>query len=579
MSTPVSWSVNNSQDLGGSQSEEFVGGDSRYGIYMPGVKAVYPSAKKIIRCRVLPARDLSLSVNDAAFAESFIQYRDSGSPRIDEDTKSPAFTSWYTMIVEYTMIGNLKTSVLSPITLQRLGVQGADVRDPYNIVRKYAKDNARWAHLLEQKLGVGKNSTDILPKLKFSGLMNVLAFDPQTNAPDNALMKLSLTALKDLKGKLTAPRPAAQQPVTNDEWANMFMLGDITSPLYGLMATVQSTQLGTISTAAMHFSQSAFLLQGHQSFAIDPNSPFGKSVLAGRYNFFSDKVLKILPFQDLVELMVADGSIPYDLIQEALCNVCAVPARPANAPSAVSSPGASPGGFAPPPQAFVPPPVAAPAQQAFNPPTPQQQAQAWAPPAVQQVSGQASPVVSATTLAQATNPPASQPAAWTPPPPPVQQTAWVPPPPPAPVAPVVKYYVVENGQTVSTNQDGINRLFVTAPTTSAIREGETTWKTVSDFASKVTPAVTPPYTPPPPAYVAPQPQVQQAPVQPPTQGFAAGPATPPVSTAVPGVPNTNKLSPEQQTKLESLIATISSGQTLAPEQLAEYASLIRTANS
>ncbi len=569
MSTPVSWSVNNSQDLGGSQSEEFVGGDSRYGIYMPGVKAVYPSAKKIIRCRVLPARDLSLSVNDAAFAESFIPYRDSASPRIDEDTKSPAFTSWYTMIVEYTMIGNLKTSVLSPITLQRLGVQGADVRDPYNIVRKYAKDNARWAHLLEQKLGVGKNSTDILPKLKFSGIMNVLAFDPQTNQPDNALMKLSFTSLKDLKGKLTAPRPAAQQPVTNDEWSNMFMLGDITSPLYGLMGTVQSTQLGTISTAAMHFSQSAFLLQGHQTYPIDPNTPFGKAALAGRYNFFSDKVLKILPFQDLVELMVADGSIPYDLIQEALCNVCAVPARPANAPTVSVT--ASP-------QAFTPPPVASPAQQAFNPPTPPQST-SWAPPAVQQASGLASPVSNTQTPASVT---AGAPAVWTPPPPPVQAPVWTPPPPPV-VAPAVKYYVVENGQTVSTNQDGINRLFVTAPTTSAIREGETTWKTVSDFASKVqvapvqqAPAYVPPHAPPvqqAPAYVPPV----QAPAQ--TQGFPVGPATPPVSTAVPGVPNTNKLTPEQQQKLDSLINLISGGQTLAPEQLAEYASLIRVANS
>jgi hypothetical protein len=589
MSSPVSWQVTDPSNLGGSQSEEFGGGDSRYGIFQPGVKAVYPSAKKNVQCRFLPARDLSLSVNDAAFATSFVPYRDRAGGRIDEDTKSPAFTSWYTMIVEYTMIGNSRTSFLSPVTLQRLGVQNADVRDPLNIIRKYAKDNARWAHLLESKLGQGKQSTDLIPKMKFSALTNVLAFDDRNGQPEVALMKLSGTALKDMKSKLTAPRPAAQPPISDDEWANMFMLGDITSPLYGLMAVIQPTTLGTISTSAPHFSQSPFMLQGHRQYAIDPNTPFGQDVLTRRYNFFSDKVLKVLPFQELVEWVVADGAIPYDLIQEALGNVCALPPRPNNAPSAISQPGAAPsGGFAPSPTGgFGSSTPTMPAPGGFTPGafTPPAGGGMWAggaafspPPAAAQPTAPVIPPAPPVTPP----PPPPPPAPVIPPAPPV-----TPPPPPPPTEP--KFWVSNNGGVMSLTKSGVLDLLKQGWNGPVMAENQAGgWKTAADFGISI---------PTPVANVGTQqlvtqasqatvptvPQFQQGPTVQPTvptvPQFQQGPATPPTSTAVPTAGNPSKLSADKQARLDGYIAAISGGQTLAPDQLADYALLVRESQS
>ena len=582
MSTPVSWAVTNQSGLGGSQSEEFGGGDSRYGIFQQGVKAVYASAKKNVRCRFLPARDLSLSVNDAAFAGSVVPYRDRASGRIDEDTKSPAFTAWYTMIVEYTMIGNSRTSFLSPITLQRLGVQNADVRDPLNIIRKYAKDNVRWASLLEAKLGQGKTASELLPKLKFSALTNTLAFDDRNGQPDVALMKLSFTAFKNFKEKLTAPRPAAQPALSNDEWAQMFMLGDVTHPLYGLLAIMQQTTVGTIQTCTPHFSQSPYALQGHQQYPIDPNTPFGKDVLEKRYNFFSDKVLKVLPFQDLVEWVVGDGAIPYELVQEALGNICAIPPRPANAPSAISQPGASPtGGFAPAPGGFAPPTggFAQPAQNGFTaPPLPAMSAAAggFAPP-----SDFAAPPMSFAPppSSYGTQPVEATPAQtmWTPPPP----APVTPPPPPAPVTPppppvVVepKFWVSNNGGVTGLTKSGVLDLMKQGWNGPVMAENQVGgWKTAADFGLSIQAAPTPPPAPTAPVAPTPPPPPAAPSFQ---QGFPAqGPATPPASTAVPAAGNASKLTPEKQARLDSYIAAISSGQTLQPDQLADYANMVR----
>lgn len=568
MSTPVSWAVTDQSGLGGSQSEEFGGGDSRYGIFQQGVKAVYASAKKNVRCRFLPARDLSLSVNDAAFAGSVVPYRDRASGRIDEDTKSPAFTAWYTMIVEYTMIGNSRTSFLSPITLQRLGVQNADVRDPLNIIRKYAKDNVRWAHLLEAKIGQGKTASELLPKLKFSALTNTLAFDERNGQPDVALMKLSFTAFKNFKEKLTAPRPAAQPALSSDEWAQMFMLGDVTNPMYGLLAMMQQTTVGTIQTCTPHFSQSPYALQGHQGYPIDPNTPFGKDVLEKRYNFFSDKVLKVLPFQDLVEWLVGDGAIPYELVQEALGNICAIPPRPANAPSAISQPGAAPsGGFAPAPGGFAPPATSG----FIAPPLPAAPATGGgfaAPP-----SNYGTPPPAAAPAQTMWAPPAAPVA---PPPPPAPVT---PPPPPAPVTPppVVaepKFWVSNNGSVSGLMKTGVLDLMKQGWNGPVMAENQVGgWKTAADFGLSI-------QTVPPPS---PAPAAPTAPTPPPLpaapsfqQGFPQqGPATPPTSTAVPTVGNASKLTPEKQARLDSYIAAISSGQTLQPDQLADYANMVR----
>ena len=99
------------------------------------------------------------------------------------------------------------------------------------------------------------------------------------------------------------------------------------------------------------------------------------------------------------------------------------------------------------------------------------------------------------------------------------------------------------------------------------------WKTAADFGIVIQVAQPPPPVPTTPAAPTPPPLPATPSFQ---QGFTQqGPATPPTSTAVPTTGNASKLTPEKQARLDSYIAAISSGQTLQPDQLADYANMVR----
>lgn len=345
------------QSGGGSQSESFTSGDSRYGCYQKGVNVLYPKAGKTIIGRVLPGRDFNLSVNDASFPTSIVPYRIDDGKEIDADTKTPGFSNWFQMIVEYNFVGRTKASFLSPFTLSRLNIAGADTRDPLMEIRAHAKATPKWEAVYKQELGTGKNTKPLLPMISTRGVVNWLNFDPATRKPEGQyLLPMSLGAIKALKVAMACPRPATQNPIGPGKWFDKYLLGDITDPLYGLMGWFSEISAGMNSrTQGLHFSQSGFELQGSMPCPIDPNTEFGRNVLAGRYALGSSKVLKLLEYQDIVNWAVEDGQIPYELIQEALGNSCAIPPRPANLQNTTFSHGA-PGG-----------PAAAPAGGGFNP--------------------------------------------------------------------------------------------------------------------------------------------------------------------------------------------------------------------
>lgn len=599
---------------GGSRSEDFED-SSRGGIFQQGVKALYPKQSKVLRVRVLPAFDRSLSVNDLAFPTSVVPYRDVGIPQ-DSETKSEGFTSWYLVVQEYTMIGNSKFSFLSPVTLANLGVQG-DVRDPMQLMRRFAKDNPKWKHLIDVKLGYGKQTVDLLPKLKSSAVMNVLSFDERSGAPSEVnVTKISWTALSELKKTLTAPRPAGQNPIGPTDWDNRYMVGDITSPQFGLLGTIESMAVGPISANCFRFSNHPQILQGHMQFPIDVNTPFGKDVLSKRYDLFSDKTLKAISFQDIVSWIVQDGSVPYELVQESLGGFCNVPAAP-NRPT-VSYPSQPPaqqgwtGGQPAATQSWAP---AAPAPaQSWTPAAPVAPAptQSWAPaaPATPQSWTPAAPVV------------APQPQAWTPQAPvmPPQPQAWTPAVPapaatedvpytfaaPAPVAPPMLpptlppvlstpppapepkfWYVNNNTPTLGTKTEVVSyaKAGYSGPVMAENQQGG--WKTLADFGLVDPAAPTPgqswtPAAPVAPVYQAPAPTVtanqNPAPMQPPAPAHQAPVAQPNAGIAAPVTPALapaqSALNPEEQAKLNQYIAAVAAGQLPSPEQLKEYGALM-----
>jgi hypothetical protein len=604
---------------GGSQSEEF-DSSNRGGIFQKEVKAAYPSCKKTIRARVLPAFDRTLSVNDAAFPYSFVPYRDNGIPQ-DTDTKSPGFTSWYVVVNEYVMIGNSKFSFLSPVTLANFGVAG-DVRDPMQMLRRFAKDNPRWKPIMDAKLGVGKQAVDVLPKLKSSAVMNLLVFDENTRQPvDVFASKISWTSLQDLKAKLTAPRPAGQNPIDGSEWGNAFMLGDITNPLTGLLATIEGTLLGTIQTPALRFSNAPYTLQGHFQMPIDPNTQFGREVLSKRYDIFSDKTLKAISAQEIVEWVVQDASIPYELVQEALGTQFSLPPAPGRSavfagagvaqqpPTQATTPNPTVGGWGAPPPAQTPAaggwgspqPAQTPAAGGWGSPAPAQpQASGWGASTPTQSWGSPSPAVLAAAGAVM-----QQPASM-----PVSSAVSALPPMATPAPkdedvpynfPQPKFWVAEGTNVTLKTKAELTALVMQGFSGGVMAENQAGgWQNAAAFGivkpAPVAPPPAPMAPPPPPvAPVAPPPPpapqaafppsigpstatsaaapalpttTAQSPASPIAQVSPTGLATPPPAPAAPG------MTQDEQTKLNQYMTAAMAGQTLSPEALAEYGQLM-----
>ena len=519
------------QVAGGSFNEERVFGDPRFGCYQPGVKHLFTKVGKSFRVRILPARDLTYSAKDSAFPTSFVPYRDTASGKLDGHTKTPAFTGWYQMVSDYVMIGRSKISLLSPTTLSHFGVAGFSARDPLQMIVQFTKDHPRWGHLTKMKVGIAQNTHDFLPRAKSSAILNVLPFDQAGQPGSVSLLKLSYTSLEKLKAELSKPRAAVDRPVSSSGWADTYQFGDVTDPMTGLIGTVQDIPAGPVgTTSGILFSTHPTLLQGQQAYPIDPATPTGQKILSERY-VFDSTTLKVLDPQSLVEWLVEDGFIDYELVQEALGSAFTIPPRPANN-SVVSSPGGQPGlpaGAAPglpslgALPATLPPPPAAPAA-ATPPPLP---ATPPAPPPLPPVTPAAPPPVPVT------------------PPPPPERTFWV---------------SVSGAAPVLHVESAVLRLVASgAALQVCTSDNSSGWKTPAELGLvKLPPAAAPVV-------------VAATAVLPATPAAAVPIPTPTPTTAA---SDGNALTDAEQQEMVVLTNSISSGVPPTPDQIARYMALV-----
>jgi hypothetical protein len=586
---PVAFEVQNVANIGGTRSEES-STNSRYGYFQPGVESLYVKDGSVRFVRLLPARDPSFSVNDPAYLTSFIPYRDASY--IDKDTKLPAYTSWYLMVRGYKFAGRTGGSFLSPATLRSLGISEG-TEDPLVDIRKLCKDNDNYKHLLDVKLGNGKKSKDLLPKLKFSPIINVLAFNERYQPEKVCVLEISGMAMEDLQRKLCMPRPAGQNPIT-PAW-DKFMVGDPTDPMTGLVAKIKhggvQGSTGMVSTALVSFSDSEYQLQGHNAYPIDPNTQTGQEILKSRYNLFSDKALKIWDYQEIVNWIIEDNTIPYELVQEACSYKANIPPRPAQA--VTHSFGAAPGfqapntgapAFAPHAPAFNAPGFQTPAAPAFSAPAapafggaPAAPAFGGAPAAPAFGGAPAfSPAPAATddddvpmTFGGQVPPPANLglPAAPVPPAAPVTPPApAMPTPPPAPVV-EEKFWIINGNQPVLTPKSAVKDYAAAGYSGPVMAENQVGgWKTLADFG--LAPVVAAPAAPTPPPVA---PTAPVAPTPPPAP--AAQPVQAPVASSLPA-PTGGGLTEEQRKRLTELQALVSASKASASE-MTEYVNLMQ----
>ena len=322
---------------GGSQSDSV--SEYTHGFVQSGTKAIQFRATQPGEMRILPSFDYSKPTNSPEFPTSFVGYRDQ-SLKEDYKTRTPGFTSWYFGVIGYTYYGSGKRSFLSPLTGGNINRKGVC---PLNDIYNYCRNNQdAQIHSFMEKADGDMNPRAQKPRA--FGMMNVYYKDPETGECENQIGIVTQASLDSLKKNL-AHRAGRGDPVLSEEWSD-FLYGDVTDPMTGLTAFVRETPLDnnpSIKFGGIHFSSRPGYLDGSKPWAIDPSTEEGRNILASRYNIQdTDNVTKLSSYDDLLQYVVSDGEISYDVIKRA----CA-PHAPNGIPSqrqhtVVSSPATTP---------------------------------------------------------------------------------------------------------------------------------------------------------------------------------------------------------------------------------------------
>jgi len=314
---------------GGSQSDSLARGKSTFGLFKAGIDVVWPTTKKPNRrIRILPARDSSLLSSDSAYLNSVAPYRIRGSSFLDEDTKTEAFSNWYQTLLAHKSLGRGQEDFISPNMLAGMpGVPAAECADPVIDCHNVARDSGvpAW-HALTERSKSGPDAREQSAVLPYSPRALVAFNSIYSDTPSNySTWKNSVcvstpTAHHVLKEALARRTPAGFTP-KDPNWP-MYLLGDITSLQYGLIAWMQKQQVGTVDAWITKFSTDDYEARDAQPFSI----PEGHSCLTKRFNLNSSEALNIPTYQEIVDWMVADGAFPRELIAKACSHMANVPA-------------------------------------------------------------------------------------------------------------------------------------------------------------------------------------------------------------------------------------------------------------
>lgn len=366
--------------LQGGSASESVGHNSRgmSSMTQEGVDIFFAKKDKNMQVRILPARDNSYSPEDSAFATSVVPYRRDDGAGVDTETQTELFTSWFVMVRGYRFFGNTSTDFLSPLTLASIpGVDPMMARDPVNDIRQFCFNNEAYKPYTEKGSGGGQFDA-LVPLSQVFILMNALVNDGEKWHPEAEIYGCTSAAFEDLKEALAVRRHEGCTNIPLDPVWGKYMLGDVTSLEYGAVANISKRLVGTVKPWCFDYTTARQQSTGFYAHPMVPGDPSTNSILQSRKDLLdSVNVLKFLSYQDIVNLIVADGSIPYDLIAMVCGNSCDMP-NPPKQNTTTSDPGSQPGG-APAQPAPTPPGAAAPPASA--PPGPSAAPGAAAPPA------------------------------------------------------------------------------------------------------------------------------------------------------------------------------------------------------
>jgi len=293
------------------------------GYFKPGVFGSTPSQKKSFSGRILPMFDYSLSPADLDFQKSFFPYRDVN--KVDLETNQPKFTAWFGVANAYSWFGNKAVSFLSPTTLRFThGISsGPDVLDPIMEIRKFAKKHEDPAiRALTERVENKKDAKVIIPYPQLRYFFNFYGTAGADRNVKNYVLDVSKKAFEDLCDKLSEWRPSHEK-VLDADWSQ-YLFGDITNPSNGIVVDTVP-----IPSNPQPFNGFVFTTGSHKSLKGVRQMPVPEEALIKRVQFYGDSsAFKILPAQDIVNFLVEDGAIPYELVNEVCSDFCNVPPQP-----------------------------------------------------------------------------------------------------------------------------------------------------------------------------------------------------------------------------------------------------------
>lgn len=358
--------------------------ESQKRIDMFNVPGLYPMFLRIgshVRGVILPGFDSSLDYTDTARPLSVNPYRDIN--KIGTNGFA-AFTDWMTVVPGYTYYGEGQSSFISPLVLRKYGI---DAYDPIAALRDYILQDRRahggsskWDYLM--KGGTRREDKIALPNFSTLVLLNVWSANTNERAKDadqvkNRVLVLKKTAYEHLERQLNEFRPGTAIAPRDADWPD-FLRGDITHPEHAV-------EWGITNYVSPNGFESGVLDLGNVSMVPGGGMTYtGRTVripqeaLAGRYDLTDTvNVLHIPTAEEIVELLVGESLVPYELLRE-VCgpHVSHMPERK-GAPKSVSPAPRQPQAYAPAPSAVTPP------APAYAPSAVTHQPQAYTPAPVQ----------------------------------------------------------------------------------------------------------------------------------------------------------------------------------------------------
>lgn len=293
---------------------------------MPGSK------DRDVFVRIKPAFDYHLSPADATYRTSVAPYRYTEAEYVDRATGTPMFTPWYLTAIAYAYFGASKQGIISPLTLQGLGADlpldemACAIFDCQQKARN--SDRPDWKALTEGS----DRSGPVLPYKSAIVLYNA-SISYNGKAPFDGIFISKPTALETLKDQLDWPLVHGMQPLTEDPNSPFarYLFGDFTHPVYGLAAKVWLTEGKTnkaMKSYCMHLSNKEYSRDAMIQAPLGNDMQSINNSLHSRHILGSDQTLKIMTYQEMVDFLVFDGAVPYELILQACSGRANVPPPP-----------------------------------------------------------------------------------------------------------------------------------------------------------------------------------------------------------------------------------------------------------